>query len=142
MASREQLVPEDRLTRAWEVITSRVPGLDGAVPDAYIQGAETKVVDGREEKTKPVAVFAVVEANPRHVGMLQVSTTHMLLSGWHEMEKEAQHLVSKGFDPLAWCLLQAAKGHLHTMTNLRQMSHPVTRINEKGEVETTYPTGH
>lgn len=140
--SRDELVDEARLARAWEVVTSRVPGLDSAVPDAYIQGSEVKVVDGREQKTHPVAVFSVTEPNPRHVATLQVSTVHMLLSGWREMEEEASRMVVQGFDPLQWCLLQAAKGHLHTMNNLRQMSHPVTRINERGELETTYPTGH
>jgi hypothetical protein len=131
--SRESLVDENRLSRAWEVVTSRVSGLDGAVPDAYIQ---------REEGKHPIAVFHVAEANPRHFGTLQVSAVHMILEGWREMEKETEHYVSQGFDPLQWCLLQAAKGHLHTMNNLRQMSHGVTRINERGELETTYPTGH
>lgn len=140
-SSREELVPEDRLTRAWSVIADRVSGLGGAIPDVYIQGGGTQNVNGEEVKTHPVAVFAIAEANPRHVGMLQISTTHMLLSGWHEMETEAAHLVSQGFDPLQWCLLQAAKGHLHTMNGLRQMNHAVTRINAKGETEVTYPTG-
>lgn len=142
MATREELVPEERLVRAWEVVTSRVSGLEGAIPDVYVQGSETQLVDGREVKTHPVAVFAIAEANPRHVGMLQVSTTHMLLSGWHEMETEAAHMVSRGFDPLQWCLLQSAKGHLQTMGNLRDMNHAVTRINAKGETEKTYPNGH
>lgn len=141
--TREPLVTEERLARAWEVITSRVPGrLDLAVPDAYVQPSLEKEVDGKMTKTIPVAVFTVAEPNPRYVGTLQVSAVHMPLSGWVEMEQEARHFVAKGFDPLAWCLMMAAKGHLHTMDNLRAMTHAVTRINERGERETTYPTGH
>jgi hypothetical protein len=126
------------------MILARVPGrLDSAIPDAWIQPAsEKKVHDGKVVRTKAVAVFAVIEPNPRFVGHLQVSVTHMALDGWRDMEKEAAHYVAKGFDPLAWCLMQAAKGHLHTMANIRSMSHPVTRINEKGETENIYPTGH
>lgn len=141
-SNREPLVDEERLSRAWEVITSRVPGLELAVPDAYIQAPETKTIDGKKVRTVAVAVFAVAEPNPRHHAHLQISAVHLPLEGWRTMEAEAAHYVSKGFDPLTWCLMQACRGHLHTMNNIRAMSHPVTRINEKGELEQTYPTGH
>ena len=142
-STREPLVNEDRLSRAWEVITSRVPGqLDDAVPDAYVQPAsDFQNQDGKIIRTKPVAVFAVAEPNPRHIAHLQVSLTHMPLEGWQELERDAKHFVSKDFDPLQWCLLQAAMGHMRVMSNIRSMSHPVEHIDEHGKKQLTYPTG-
>ena len=130
------------MSRAWEVITSRVPGLDSAIPDAYVQPAglypdKDKVL----RQVEAQAVFAIAEPNPRHVGHLQVSAVYMPLIGWTEKEKEVDHYVSRGFDPLAWVLFQVAKGHAATMTNIRQMSHPVTRVDEFGKETLTYPTG-
>ena len=142
MEKHEPLVEEDRLSRAWEVITSRVPGrFDAAVPDAYIQPAGEFEKDGKTVKTPDTAVFAVAEPNPRHVGHLQVSVVHFPLSSWRAMEAEAKHFVSAGFDPLTWCLFQAAKGHLQAMDNIRAMSHPVVRIDEFGKERLEYPTG-
>lgn len=148
-STREPLVSEDRLSRAWEVITSRVPGLlDAAAPDAYVQPSTLKTLaDGRQVHTNEIAVFAIAEPNPRYLDRfgdpshLQISVTHMPLAGWQEMERDAQHYVAKGFDPLVWCLFQAVKGHLQVMDNIRAMSHPVTRVNERGETELSYPTG-
>jgi len=52
-----------------------------------------------------------------------------------EQEKEIDHYVSRGFDPLTWILFQAAKGHVATMANIRQMNHPVTHVDPFGDVK-------
>jgi hypothetical protein len=142
-SQKEPLVDEQRLSRSWEIILSRVPGLDDAIPDAYIQPAGMHPDSQRVlRQTEAQAVFAIAEPNPRHVGHLQVSVVTMPLEGWTEQEKEIDHYVSTGFDPLTWVLFQVAKGHTATMANIRSMSHPVTRIDEHGELQKTYPTGH
>lgn len=135
-ANREPLVEEDRLSRAWEMILSRVPGLDAAIPDAYIQPAGLYPDQQRVLRDLPAyAIFTIAEPNPRHVGHLQVSAFHTPLEGWTEREQEIQHYVSKGLDPLTWILFQLAKGHTETMNNIRQMSHPVTHVDPFGETK-------
>lgn len=138
-ADFEDLVSEDRLARAWEYLLMRAPGalhvpvdaVFDAVPATWIQ----PVIPGRT--TMEVAVFAVAEPNPRFDGIMEVSSAHMPLEGWRQMETEAaiQHPFGNDIekDPLVWCLFQALKGHVGKMQNLRAMSHPVTRIDEFGQ---------
>lgn len=133
----EDLVEDERLARAWEYILMRAPGLLRVPRDRLFDAVPSAWIQPPKDNQKAVACFAFAENNPRFEGFMQVSTVHMDLEGWRDLQTQAaiQHPFGNDIsrDPLVWVMFQALKGHLHTMANLRAMSHPVTRIDPHGQ---------
>lgn len=134
MEKREPLVEDDRLEKVWEYVTSRTPGLEAAFPVTWVQPGKS---NGDGTHQVPLAVFTIHEKNPRFPDHFQVSALHDRLDTWVRVQKEAalQHPFRSKVehDPLTWVMGQLAKGHLHVMSELRAMSHPVQKFDGEGK---------
>ena len=124
MNDYEPLLPDHRLARIEGRLRREFPGLsEEAQFVTFIQPPTFSKSEGGIDVPIPeVAVFAVVEGNPRHPGYTEITPGNIWLSTWREEEKANRHSNDIHAD-LAYRLYRlVVAAHCERMSNLRAMN--------------------
>jgi len=120
----EPLLPDHRLARIEGRLRREFPGLSEEAQFAtFIQPPTfTKSEGGVDMPIPAVAVFAVIEPNPRHAGYTEVTPVNIWLSTWRSEEEANRHSSEVKAD-LAYRLYRlGVAAHCERMSNLRSMN--------------------
>ena len=124
MIDYEPLLPDHRLARIEGRLRREFPGLsEEAQFVTFIQPPTfTKSEGGVDMPIPAVAVFAVVEKNPRHPGYDEITPVNIWLSTWRSEDEANRHSSDVKAD-LAYRLYRlGVAAHCERMSNFRSMN--------------------
>lgn len=121
----EPLLPDARLARITGRLRRDFPALsEEAEFVTFIQPSTyTKAESGIDIPIPEVAVFAIVERNPRHADYIEITPVNVWFATWREHDKDFRHSSEVEADP-AYRLYRTfgVPAHLNRIKNLKELN--------------------
>lgn len=128
LADNELLLPDSRVEELWHALRKAYPKLpDDFQVATYIQPARLVPSQSGRGDLRHIterAVFLIVSKNPhpRHENEMLKTIASIPYTAWREEEANAWRFVNGGADPALKFLRAAARDHIRTWTNYKEMN--------------------